>query len=135
MDPISVKYDEDRIYTVVASMPSNSHNALCDVDGYYWPRGLYVQDVTDKLAVPWFDTLGDPHPSLYQSFLAADQKAGRPSRLYQVLGYEETIIMLPDSDAQTYLYPGRYCPRCDMDKDACRHSDEFDAMAAPYLEG
>ena len=120
----------DGLFTIAERMPSNSHNAQCDVDGYHWPRGLYVRDVTDTLPQVYFDADDTPTPSMYARML---YHAEQPSRFYQVLGYEETIILLPDADAGRYLEPGRYCPRCDMDKDACGCRDEFDDMAAPYL--
>jgi hypothetical protein len=111
------------VLTIAERLPSNSHNALCDEDGYYWPRGLYVLDVTDDLARPWYDADNIPTPSMYSKML---YHADEPSRFYQVLGYEETIIFLPDTAAGRYLEPGRYCPRCDMDKSACGCRDEFD---------
>lgn len=126
--------DQD-IYTVARRMPSNSHNACCDEDGYHWPRGLYVQDVTEREARPWVTIDGRPEQSFHERVRRDYEAEHGPSRFFQVLGYEETLILLPDTDRAAYLEPGRYCPRCDMMKDVCGCRDRFDEWADEYTAG
>ena len=65
-----------RRFTLLKTIPSNSHNAHCDEQGYHWPKGQQFY-----LMSRW-------HQRQYGS---------STSTVFEQIGGEEVIVILPNS--------------------------------------
>ena len=137
--PAPLKYSEwhtplfhpTAIVTVANDLPSNSHNAngynesLADDHrgGECWKAGTY------------FGRIPDDYSAHVRDMLTINAAQGDPCVAYMVLGWEETLVVVPERMLAQYIEPGRYCRLHDMDKSLCHcHDDNDKTLEESYLQ-